>query len=56
MQSKHNMAIKAFHKLVSYYDAVIPSALKSLLNNINSFLTIYFFANKEWINICITNR
>ncbi len=48
-------AMKKYQDFVVNYEPEIPSAVKSLSNNINNCLTFYSFPEEEWVSLRTTN-
>jgi putative transposase len=44
-----------FHLFIEKYEETIPSAVKSLKNNIDNCLTFYSFPEEEWISLRTSN-
>jgi len=48
-------ALEQFNLFMEDYETVIPSAVRSLKNNIGNCLTFYSFPEEEWISLRTTN-
>ncbi len=48
-------ALEQYQSFIDDYESTIPSAVKSLKNNIDSCLTFYSFPKEEWISLRTTN-
>lgn len=48
-------AMENYNNFITKYESEIPSAVKSLKNNINNCLTFYSFPKEEWISLRTTN-
>lgn len=48
-------SLEQFNKFMENYESIIPSAVRSLKNNIGNCLTFYSFPEEEWISLRTTN-
>ncbi len=47
-------SLEQFNKFIKNYESIIPSAVRSLKNNIGNRLTFYSFPKEEWISLRAT--
>lgn len=53
--SNKEKALERYRSFYKEYENIIPSALRSLENSINSCLTFYSFPSEEWLSLRTTN-